>query len=263
MMKKRCAWCDESSEIYCHYHDNQWGVPVYDEQELYEMLILEGMQAGLSWLTILKKRKNFRLAFDHFDYQKVAIYDDEKIAQLLDNQGIVRNRLKIRAAIKNAQIFLNIQKEFGSFKDYIWAFVDFNPIQNQFERLEEIPAQTELSEKISKDLKRRGMNFVGPTIIYSFMQAIGMVNDHVTSCFRHKEVYHKKIYQGELMSHIDIEHYVKQTLPVIISSDVIADTIELYATRLLNELMSRRMSSEQAIKMVADYKQLVKQQMDG
>jgi|GEM_PF-128167 len=258
MMKIRCTWCDENSEIYCHYHDNQWGVPVYDEQELYEMLILEGMQAGLSWITILKKRENFRIAFDHFDYQKVAIYDDDKIAQLLDNKGIIRNRLKIRAAIKNAQVFLRIQKEFGSFKDYIWAFVDFSPIQNQFEHIEEIPAQTELSEKISKDLKKRGMNFVGPTIIYSFMQAIGMVNDHVTSCFRHKE-----IYLGQSMSHIDIESYVKQTFPVIIASDGIADTIELYATRLLNELMSRRMSSEQAIKMVADYKQLVKQQMDG
>lgn len=188
MTKQRCEWCDESSELYTQYHDQQWGVPVVDDQELFEMLILEGMQAGLSWLTVLNKRENFRQAFDQFDYHKIASYDATKIAELLENPGIIRNRLKVNGTVKNAKAFIAIQKEFGSFKNYIWEYVDFQPIQNQFKELKEIPAQTEISEKISKDLKKRGMTFVGPTIIYAFMQAIGMVNDHVQSCFRYHPV---------------------------------------------------------------------------
>ncbi|MCP3966248.1 MAG: DNA-3-methyladenine glycosylase I [Lentisphaerae bacterium] len=185
---KRCKWCDENSKLYTEYHDHEWGIPVHEDIKLFEMLILEGMQAGLSWLTILRKRENFRAAFDDFDYRKIALYDTEKITELLQNTGIIRNRLKINTVIKNAQAFLNIQHEFESFDNYIWKFVDFKPIQNNFKKTEDIPAQTELSKGISKDLKKRGMNFVGPTIIYSFMQAVGMVNDHEISCFKFHEI---------------------------------------------------------------------------
>ncbi len=180
---KRCAWVNLENKDYVEYHDKQWGVPVFDDRLLFEMLILEGAQAGLSWATILKKRQNYKEAFDNFDVQKVATYDEYKIAQLLQNAGIVRNKLKINSAIKNAKVFMGIQKEFGSFSKYIWGFVDNKPIVNNYQDISEIPAKTELSDIISKDLKKRGMSFVGSTIIYAFMQAIGMVNDHEVDCF--------------------------------------------------------------------------------
>lgn len=185
---QRCEWCDDNSELYKHYHDTQWGVPVFDDNLLFEMLILEGMQAGLSWITVLKKKENFRIALDNFDAKTIAQYGPEKIEQLMENTGIIRNRLKLEACIKNAKAFLTIQTEQGSFSDYLWTYVDHKPIQNSFETLAHIPAKTDISEKISKDLKKRGMNFVGPTIIYAFMQAIGMVNDHQTDCFRYQEI---------------------------------------------------------------------------
>lgn len=187
MEKTRCSWC-ESSDLYKKYHDTEWGVPVYDDQQLFEFLILETFQAGLSWITVLKKRENFRLAFDFFDYKKIAIYDEEKFEELIQNAGIIRNKLKIKAAISNAQAFMEIQKEFGSFSKYIWGFTNGKPIQNNFNTLAEIPATTPLSDTISKDLKKRGFKFVGSTVIYAHMQATGMVNDHITSCFRYKEV---------------------------------------------------------------------------
>jgi DNA-3-methyladenine glycosylase I len=185
--KNRCAWCDETSSLYVEYHDTEWGVPVNDDRKLFEMLILEGMQAGLSWLTILRKRNNFREAFDGFECEKIARYSDPKIHELLTNEGIIRNKLKIKAAIQNARVFLDMQKEFGSFSKYLWQWVDGVPVQNTFKTLSDLPAKTELSQKISKDLKKRGMNFVGPTIIYAFMQAIGVVNDHETGCFRYQQ----------------------------------------------------------------------------
>lgn len=185
--KKRCGWCDENSDIYVEYHDSQWGVPLADDGKLFEMLSLEGMQAGLSWITILKKRENFLAAFDNFNYVKIARYDEEKITELLGNVGIIRNKLKIHSVVRNARVFIDLQREYGSFARYLWDYVDFLPIQNRYEKSEELPAQTELSRKISKDLKKRGMNFVGPTIIYALMQAIGMVNDHEYSCFRYSE----------------------------------------------------------------------------
>lgn len=185
--KKRCKWCDENSPLYVEYHDSEWGVPEANERKLFEMLILEGMQAGLSWLTILKKRQSFRAAFDQFDHEKIALYTEPKILELLSNKDIVRNRLKIESAVKNARAFVELQQEFGSFANYLWSWVDYSPIQNKYEKLEDLPAKTPLSEKISKDLKKRGMNFVGPTIIYAYMQAVGMVNDHETGCFRHGE----------------------------------------------------------------------------
>lgn len=185
--RKRCGWCDENSEMYVAYHDTQWGVPLFDDHQLFEMLILEGMQAGLSWITILKKRKNFLAAFDGFDFTRVAEYGDEKIADLLSNQGIIRNKLKINSAVQNARVFIDLRLEFGTFAEYLWAYVNFSPIQNEYQEVSELPAKTKLSEKISKDLKKRGMNFVGPTIIYALMQAIGMVNDHEVSCFRYLE----------------------------------------------------------------------------
>jgi len=187
MKKSRCAWVDSNSEIYIKYHDKEWGIPVYDDKKLFEMLILEGAQAGLNWITILNKRENYRKAFDNFDYKKIAKYDDEKFEELIQNSGIIRNRLKIKSAIKNAQVFIKIQKEFGSFDKYIWGFVDFKPIKNHFKTISDLPAKTELSERISKDLKKRGMTFVGPTIIYAFMQAIGIANDHTKDCFMYKE----------------------------------------------------------------------------
>ena len=185
--KKRCGWCDESSDIYVAYHDNQWGVPLTDDCQLFEMLTLEGMQAGLSWITILKKRENFLAAFDNFDYVRISQYDEEKIAELLANDGIIRNRLKIQSVVQNARVFIDLQREYGSFSRYLWRYVDCKPLQNRYKKTEDLPAKTELSEKISKDLKKKGMNFVGPTIIYALMQAIGMVNDHELTCFRYAE----------------------------------------------------------------------------
>ena len=187
MDKIRCSWCGDDP-LYMAYHDNEWGVPVYDDQTLFEFLILETFQAGLSWITILKKRENFRKAFDHFDYQKIATYSEEKIASLLQDAGIIRNKLKVRSAVSNAQHFMEIQKEFGSFSAYIWIFVDGKPIKNSFKTQSECPANTPLSDVISKDLKKRGFKFVGTTVIYAHMQATGIVNDHVENCFRYNEV---------------------------------------------------------------------------
>lgn len=169
------------------YHDNEWGRPVHDDIKLFEMLILEGMQAGLSWITILKKRDAFRKAFDGFDPYKVSVYDDEKIQELLTNEKIIRNRLKINAAVSNAKAFIKVVEEFGSFDKFIWGYVNYRPIINQWEKISDMPARTPLSDKISKDLAKRGFKFVGSTIIYSFMQAVGMVNDHTTDCFAYKE----------------------------------------------------------------------------
>lgn len=183
MSKKRCAWVTGQEQIYTDYHDTEWGIPVHDDRKHFEMLILEGAQAGLSWITILKRREGYRKAFDNFDVVKVSKYNDDKVAELLQDEGIIRNRLKVNSAIKNAKVFMEIQKEFGTFDKYIWKFVDNKPIDNKIKSIKEIPAKTELSEKISKDLKKKGMTFVGPTIIYAHMQAIGMVNDHETDCF--------------------------------------------------------------------------------
>ena len=182
----RCPWAG-SEQIYIDYHDKEWGIPLHDDQRLFEMLILEGMQAGLSWITVLKKRENFRRAFDGFDAEKIAAYDDQKIEELMQDPGIIRNRRKITAAISNAKAFLEIQKEFGSFDRFIWDFVGGVPIINHFKSMSEVPANTPLSDKISRDLKKRGFNFVGTTIVYSFMQAIGMVDDHLTTCPCHTE----------------------------------------------------------------------------
>lgn len=187
-IKKRCAWADSGSELYHDYHDMEWGVPVHDDQKLFEFLILEGAQAGLSWLTVLKKRENYRKAYDQFDPRKVAKYGAKKVKELLNNEGIIRNRLKVAASITNAQAFLKVQKEFGSFEKYMWAFVGHKPIKNKFRSMGDLPATTELSDTMSKDLKARGFKFVGSTIIYAHMQAVGMVNDHVVDCFRYKEV---------------------------------------------------------------------------
>jgi DNA-3-methyladenine glycosylase I len=185
---KRCAWCDLNSPEYVEYHDTQWGVPVYDDRLLFEMLSLEGMQAGLSWISILKKRQNYIAAFDNFEVRKIIDYGPERVAELLANPGIIRNRLKVNSIIKNAAVFISIQEEFGSFSRYIWAYVGHKQIQNSYENIKEIPVKNELSERITKDLKKRGMNFVGPVIIYSYMQAIGMINDHETTCFRFHEI---------------------------------------------------------------------------
>jgi DNA-3-methyladenine glycosylase I len=179
----RCGWAT-SDPIYVRYHDEEWGVPVYDDRVLFEFLILEGAQAGLSWLTILKKREAYRKAFDKFDPRKIARYDDAKVAVLMADAGIVRNRLKIASAIKNARAFLAVQAEFGSFSRYQWRFVDGKPLQTSVKTLGDVPARTEISDALSKDLKKRGFNFVGSTIMYAHMQAVGMVNDHVEGCFR-------------------------------------------------------------------------------
>ena len=186
--KKRCDWVPIDSPLYVKYHDEEWGVPVRDDRMLFEFILLEGFQAGLSWLTILKKRDSFRQSFDNFDAKKIARYDEKKIEELMQNSGIVRNRRKIEAAVVNAIAFLKVQKEFGSFNDYIWSFVNGKPIVNKWKRMEEIPANMELSDVISKDLKNRGFKFVGSTIIYAYMQATGMVNDHTVDCFRYEEV---------------------------------------------------------------------------
>lgn len=184
-MKNRCFWVN-NTPLYIAYHDKEWGVPVYDDETLFEFLILETFQAGLSWITILKKRENFRKAFDNFDYKKIATYPESKYESLLKDSGIVRNKLKIRSAIKNAQLFMDIQKEYGSFSTFIWSYVEGTPIVNQFHKKEEVPATTALSDRISKDLKKLGFKFVGSTVIYAFMQAIGMVNDHTTDCFKYR-----------------------------------------------------------------------------
>ena len=183
----RCQWTG-SDPRYVAYHDEEWGVPVHDDRLHFEFLVLEGAQAGLSWSTILNKRDNYRRAFDNFDPAAVAAYDEEKIAALLSDPGIVRNRLKVNAAVRNAQAFLRVQEEYGTFDAYVWPFVGGRPIVNAWEHLRQIPAETDESRALSADLKKRGFTFVGPTIIYAHMQAVGMVNDHVVSCFRYHEV---------------------------------------------------------------------------
>ncbi len=186
-MCKRCDW-GNANDLMIKYHDEEWGVPLHNDQKLFEFFVLEGFQAGLSWQIVLNKRENFRRAFDNFNLEIVARYDEKKFAELIQDKSIIRNKLKISACVNNAQRFLIIQKEFGSFDKYIWGFVDFKPIVNSFLSIEEIPAKTELSDKISKDLKKRGFKFVGSTVIYAHMQATGMVNDHLIDCFRYKEV---------------------------------------------------------------------------
>jgi DNA-3-methyladenine glycosylase I len=181
--KTRCAWC-EKDDLYREYHDTEWGNPVYDDATLFEFLVLETFQAGLSWYTILKKRENFRNAFDQFDYKKVALYGEDKVATLLQDAGIIRNSLKIKGTISNAIAFMKVQEEFGSFSTYIWNFTGGKPIDNQCKTLRDIPATTPLSDAISKDLKKRGFKFVGSTVVYAHMQATGMVNDHVEGCWR-------------------------------------------------------------------------------
>ena len=183
----RCRWC-LGDGLYLSYHDEEWGVPLHDDSKLFEFLVLEGAQAGLSWITVLKKRPAYRQAFDDFDFARVAEYDEDKVSSLLENPGIIRNGLKIRSAIRNARAFIRVREEFGTFNDYIWDFVDGRPIQNAWQDGSQIPAETPLSNKISKDLKRRGFNFVGPTIVYAHMQATGMVNDHTRDCFRYGEI---------------------------------------------------------------------------
>ncbi|MCA0933517.1 DNA-3-methyladenine glycosylase I [Lutimonas saemankumensis] len=187
MNKERCLWCGEDP-LYLEYHDSEWGVPVYSDPVLFEFLLLETFQAGLSWITILRKRQNFAEAFDHFDFHEIALYDNEKLDELIKNKGIIRNKLKIESAVKNAKAFILIQKEFGSFSTYIWSFTNNKTLNNNWKPTDQLPASTKLSEDISKDLKRRGFKFVGATVVYAFMQAIGMVNDHVNTCFRHKEI---------------------------------------------------------------------------
>ncbi|SHJ32384.1 DNA-3-methyladenine glycosylase I [Aquimarina spongiae] len=187
MTKHRCKWCI-GDPLYESYHDNEWGVPLHDDRLLFEFLVLETFQAGLSWITILRKRENFRLAFDNFDYHKIAQYTDQKKEELLQNSGIIRNKLKVNSAITNAQNFIKIQEDFGSFDRYIWGFVDGKTIKNAWKSQEEIPATTPISDRMSKDLKKRGFKFVGSTVMYAFMQATGMVNDHTVDCFRYNEV---------------------------------------------------------------------------
>ena len=183
-MKNRCFWVTES-KLYQDYHDNEWGTPVYDDKTLFEFLILETFQAGLSWITILNKRENFRKAFDDFNYEKIAKYPESKYKSLLLDAGIIRNKLKIKSAITNAKLFIEVQQEFGSFSKFIWSYVNEKPIINSFEKREDVPATTSLSDTISKDLKKRGFKFVGSTVMYAYMQAVGMVNDHTTDCFKY------------------------------------------------------------------------------
>jgi len=186
-MKKSCSW-PTNDPLMIKYHDKEWGVPIHNDKKLFEFLLLEGMQAGLSWRTVLYKRENFRKAFDNFDFNKIAKYNNRKISSLLKDVGIIRNKLKVESAVTNAKAFLEVRKKFGTFNKYIWNFVNDKPIQNKFKSLKEIPARTALSDLISNDLKKRGFKFVGSTIIYAHMQATGMVNDHVVDCFRYKEL---------------------------------------------------------------------------
>ncbi len=188
MTKQRCPWCENTFEQYVRYHDEEWGVPVYSDPKQFEFLVLESAQAGLSWSTILKKREGYRKAFANFEVEKVAHFGEKKIQQLTSNSDIVRNEPKIRSAINNAQQFIAIQEEFGSFCDYIWSFVGGKPIQNNWEKMGQVPAKTELSDRLSKDLKKRGFKFLGSITIYAHMQATGLINDHLVSCFRHQEV---------------------------------------------------------------------------
>ena len=187
IMKERCSW-PKDDKIYIEYHDMEWGVPVYDDRILFEMLILEGAQAGLSWITILKRRQTYRKAYDNFDAEKMAGWTDKKIEDLLNDPGIIRNRLKVAAAKQNAQAYLKIVKEHGTFKNFIWSFVDNKPIVNSWKTMAEIPATTKESDNMSKALKEKGLKFVGSTICYAFMQSVGMVNDHITTCYRYKEI---------------------------------------------------------------------------
>ncbi|MDO8704243.1 MAG: DNA-3-methyladenine glycosylase I [Sulfuricaulis sp.] len=187
-MKRRCAWSANASPLDRKYHDREWGVPVHDDRKLFELLILEGAQAGLSWSTILKKRKNYRKAYGNFDARKIARYSAAKVRRLLKDPGIVRNRLKVRASIQNAKAFLEIQKEFGGFNRYIWQFAGGKPLQNRRRSMQQVPARTRKSDAMSQDLKRRGFKFAGSTICYAFMQAVGMVNDHTLNCFRHRQL---------------------------------------------------------------------------
>lgn len=186
-MINRCQWAG-SEPVSIRYHDREWGVPLHNDKKLFEFLVLEGAQAGLSWITVLKKRDAYRKAFDNFDFKLVAKYGENKVRQLLDNAGIIRNELKVRSAIRNARAFIQVREEFGTFNKYIWQFVDHTPITNKWRKSGDLPAKTELSDEISKDLKKRGFNFVGSTIVYAHMQATGMVNDHTTDCFRYKEI---------------------------------------------------------------------------
>lgn len=182
MEKIRCSWCG-NDELYQKYHDEEWGKPVYDDDTIFQFLVLESFQAGLSWITILRKRENFRIAFDDFNYKKIAKYENEKVEELMQNSGIIRNRLKIIATINNAQRFMEVQKEFGSFSQYIWSFVEGKPIVNQPNTLNEVPATSEISDHLAKDLKKRGFKFLGSTVVYAHMQATGMVDDHVENCW--------------------------------------------------------------------------------
>jgi len=185
---QRCDWLNLENPEYVKYHDKEWGVPIHNDRKLFEMLILEGAQAGLSWSTVLKKRENYRKAFDNFDYEKIATYKAKKVSELLKNDGIIRNKLKIEATIRNAEAFIKIRQEFKTFDKYLWNFVKNQPIKNKVKTMKDLPNRTEISDAISKDLKKRGMNFVGSTIIYAFMQACGMVNDHKMTCFRYQEI---------------------------------------------------------------------------
>lgn len=186
MIKKRCKWAGEDS-VYIEYHDKEWGVPIYDDRLLFEFLILEGAQAGLSWITILKRRENYRKCFDRFNVKKIASYDKKKVQELLANPGIIRNRLKVESTIINAKAFLAVQKEFGSFSKYIWQFVGGKPMVNRWQSHSKVPATTSISDQMSKDLKKRGFKFVGSTICYAFMQAVGMVDDHVSDCWKKRK----------------------------------------------------------------------------
>jgi DNA-3-methyladenine glycosylase I len=185
-MPTRCAWCGEDP-LYIDYHDSEWGVPVRDDQTLFEFLLLEGAQAGLSWITVLRKREGYREAFSGFDAEKIARYSDQRLDKLLQNPNIIRNRLKVYGARQNARAFLDIQETFGSFSDYIWDFVDGQPVQNRWKSLRDVPATTPISDYLSRDMKKRGFTFAGSTIMYAHMQATGMVNDHTTDCFRHRD----------------------------------------------------------------------------
>lgn len=186
-MENRCEWSG-TDELYVKYHDEEWGVPIHDDKVHFEFLILEGAQAGLSWITVLRKRENYRKAFDNFDVKKVAKYTENKIEKLLQNPGIIRNKLKVRSTVSNAKAFLEVQQEFGTFDKYIWQFVNYKPILNKWKKMSDLPATSKESDTLSKDLKKRGFKFVGSTIMYAHMQAIGMINDHTVDCFRYKDL---------------------------------------------------------------------------